>query len=329
MISSTMPSVSVVIPTFNRERYVHEAVASVLAQSVRPTEVIVVDDGSTDGTRRRLATFASHIRYIYQGNAGVGAARRAGIEAATGHWVAFLDSDDEWEPGYLSAQLTRITANPNVCMQTTDCCVLNPASPPTTYFAINRSLPALRGGEYRCFERPFSFIVKHPPWQLGSTIIRRDVLRQAILHTASLTYSEDYDLMARVALLGRFAMLRKPLVRIHRRAETIQCLTDLARIDPLRTRQAEERIHQALYALPQLSFRERAALRSVMSANRRAIGNLLARAGRLAAAREYYWDAVTDYPSLRSLGRWLLSYLGLPRRCSEADYAVTIDQLNV
>ena len=90
--------VSVIIPTYNRAAYIVEALESVFAQTYGDCEIIVVDDGSTDDTKAVLQSHMARIRYIYQENAGVSVARNTGISAATGEWIAFLDSDDQWRP---------------------------------------------------------------------------------------------------------------------------------------------------------------------------------------------------------------------------------------
>jgi glycosyltransferase involved in cell wall biosynthesis len=110
--------VSCVIPVFNGERHVREAIDSALAQSHRPIEVIVVDDGSTDGTAAVVRLFGEEVRYAYQANAGPPAARNHGLSLARGEFVAFLDADDRWLPGKLARQLERFAARPEL-----ECCV--------------------------------------------------------------------------------------------------------------------------------------------------------------------------------------------------------------
>jgi glycosyltransferase involved in cell wall biosynthesis len=116
------PEFSVVIPTFNRAKFVVKAVESVLHQVLKAKEIIVVDDGSVDQTRAVLEPYRDKIHYIFQQNSGASAARNTGIRAANGAWLAFLDSDDEWTPEYLLKQVQWATQAPTeICMQSTNC----------------------------------------------------------------------------------------------------------------------------------------------------------------------------------------------------------------
>jgi glycosyltransferase involved in cell wall biosynthesis len=107
-------SVSVIIPTYNYSRFIGEAIDSALAQTRAPLEVIVVDDGSTDGTAEVLAAYGDRIRVLRQKNSGVAMARNAGIAAARGEYLAFLDSDDAWYPRKLERQMPRFDAEPSL-----------------------------------------------------------------------------------------------------------------------------------------------------------------------------------------------------------------------
>jgi len=105
---------SVVIPTFNYGRYIAEAIGSALGQTLRPAEVIVVDDGSTDETAAVVARFGEKVRYIRQENAGVSAARNRGVAESTGELISFLDADDIWEPEKLEKQLAIFAADKRI-----------------------------------------------------------------------------------------------------------------------------------------------------------------------------------------------------------------------
>jgi glycosyltransferase involved in cell wall biosynthesis len=96
--------VSVVIPTYNGGAYISQAIDSLLAQTLPPAEIIVVDDGSTDDTRGALAPYGASIRYFRQQNRDVFAARNRGVEKAKHELIAFLDSDDVWHPRKLELQ---------------------------------------------------------------------------------------------------------------------------------------------------------------------------------------------------------------------------------
>ncbi|TMA63898.1 MAG: glycosyltransferase [Deltaproteobacteria bacterium] len=114
------PITSVIIPTYNRWPLVVEAVDSVLAQSFQDIEIIVVDDGSTDGTTNRLAKFDGRLRLFTTTRRGVAAARNFGVSQAQGCYVAFLDSDDLWLPGKLETQIAFLDRHPEIQICQTD-----------------------------------------------------------------------------------------------------------------------------------------------------------------------------------------------------------------
>jgi len=107
-----MPSISVIIPTYNRIETLPRAIESVMVQTHPANELIIVDDGSTDGTVAWLGEHYPQIKLIKQQNSGVSAARNRGIEVASGEWIALLDSDDEWLPKKLEKQLALLASEP-------------------------------------------------------------------------------------------------------------------------------------------------------------------------------------------------------------------------
>jgi cellulose synthase/poly-beta-1,6-N-acetylglucosamine synthase-like glycosyltransferase len=118
-VMSYAPFISVIIPTFNRARQVQAALISVLTQTYQNFEVIVVDDGSTDGTREAVEQVIdqqhSRVRYLFQTNQGQSAARNKGIDAALGQWLGFLDSDDVWLPEKLEWQVRAVDKFKDEC----------------------------------------------------------------------------------------------------------------------------------------------------------------------------------------------------------------------
>lgn len=118
--------VSVLIPSYNRGYIIGKAIESVLAQTYRPLEIIVVDDGSTDETRAIIDKFGPAISYIYQENAGLAVARNTGLAAARGEFIAFQDSDDIWLPWKLQVQVALMRHLPELALVWTDMTAVNP-----------------------------------------------------------------------------------------------------------------------------------------------------------------------------------------------------------
>jgi glycosyltransferase involved in cell wall biosynthesis len=108
------PLVSCIVPVFNGERYLSKTLDSILAQSYRPIEVLVVDDGSTDTSADVATSYGEAVRYLRQSNAGQATARNRGVHSSRGEFVAFLDADDLWHPEKTSRQVARFAARPEL-----------------------------------------------------------------------------------------------------------------------------------------------------------------------------------------------------------------------
>lgn len=195
------PVVSVIIPTWNRREQLLEAVASVLAQRGVEPEIIVVDDGSTDGTAEALRSFGSRVACLSQPRAGVSAARNRGIDASRGEWLAFLDSDDLWLPEKLSAQMDFFTKNPEarIC-QTEEVWIRNGSRlNPRNYH---------RKPQGRCFPLLLERCLVSP----SAVMIHRDVFEEVGFFDESLPACEDYDLWLRIGCRMPIGLVDRPLV---------------------------------------------------------------------------------------------------------------------
>lgn len=210
-----MPKVSVIIPTYNRAIYVTKAIDSVLAQSYRDYEIIVVDDGSTDNTKDALEPYMNRIKYIYQQNTGVSAARNTGIEASQGKWIAFLDSDDEWLPEKLSIQMKDISENPELCAHITNIIFNSDEMDSVTLFEV-RKFKTPDASSF-VIEKPFPLILKSGIAVTSSFVVERETLFKAGLFDTRLSIGEDKDLFLRVSLQGSWGCSSVPLVNYYRR----------------------------------------------------------------------------------------------------------------
>lgn len=180
-------SVSVVIPTFNRSATLPRALGSVRAQTLRPDEVIVVDDGSTDDTPAVVERGFPDVTYLRQTNAGVSAARNRGIGKSAGEWIAFLDSDDEWKPEKLERQMAALMRNPeyHLC-HTNEVWIRNGRR-------VNEGKRHAKSGGH-IFQRCLPLCVISP----SSAVVRRRLLQDLDGFDEALPVCEDYDLWLRI-----------------------------------------------------------------------------------------------------------------------------------
>jgi glycosyltransferase involved in cell wall biosynthesis len=192
--------VSAVIPTYNRADLVARAVESALNQTVPLAEVIVIDDGSKDNTAEALAPYRDRIRYIYQPNGGISAARNSGVSQATGNWIAFLDSDDAWMPHKNERQLAALASQTGAILVYSG--LRNCLPDGSTYDSVGmpaaKLWPTLR---YRNFVTP------------STTIILKSALQSVGGFYEHLPGAvEDWDLAVRLRRTGPFAAVEEPLI---------------------------------------------------------------------------------------------------------------------
>jgi len=214
MILPTHPSVSVVMPCFNGRTYLTQAIESALAQTVRPTQILIVDDGSTDDSAEVIRQYQryhrdANIELLTQLNAGEPAARNAGIAHADGEWVAMLDTDDWWEPEKLELQLKAAAE------QGPDCVLVHTGVKHHFHDGSSQGAdliaPAKRvGWATRALLEDGA--IGHP-----SILVRRDALATIGGYDATFTQACDIDLYFRLSVIGTFAFAPQYLLnyRIH------------------------------------------------------------------------------------------------------------------
>jgi len=193
--------ISVVIPTYNRASFLKEAIDSVLSQTCRDFELIVVDDGSTDDTPALLLSYGKKIKVIKKANKGPSAARNRGIKAAKGEWLAFLDSDDSWKPDKLEKQVQFIKDNPDIKIcQTEEIWIRNGKR-------VNpRKKHEMHSGWI--YEQCLPMCIVSP----SSVMIHREVIEKVGLFDETMLACEDYDLWLRIAPFYPICLVREKLI---------------------------------------------------------------------------------------------------------------------
>jgi glycosyltransferase involved in cell wall biosynthesis len=192
--------ISCIVPVFNGERYIRETLDSILAQTYRPLEVIVADDGSTDDTAMIVSSYGDQVRYLFQPNAGTAAACNLGIRAAQGDFIAFLAADDLWHPEKLSRQISRFQARPDL-----DICVTH---------VQNFWIPQLQEEA----ERSRNDRISQPlPGYVPQTLLARHALFETVGHfNIALRHADSTDWFLRVIEHGGVIDLL-PDVLVYRR----------------------------------------------------------------------------------------------------------------
>jgi glycosyltransferase involved in cell wall biosynthesis len=300
------PEVSVIIPTYNRGAMLLEAIDSVLAQSERSFELIVIDDGSTDGTAERIARLGETIRFERIDHRGPAAARNRGVAIARAPLVAFLDSDDLWSPAKLRRQLGFMRANPGCAIcQTNEIWIR----------AGRRVNPGMRhhklGGDI------FIASLRTCLISMSATMMRTELFRSSGGFDELMTAAEDYDLWLRILIGHEAGLLDEPLVT-RRGGHPDQTSATTPALDRFRILALAK-----LLADDRLCGTRRAAAVEVIAEKCRIYAGGLARRGRIEHARQYErladqshaWriDAV---PEIRCAIGWMRSMLReIPHEC--------------
>lgn len=243
-----MSGISVIIPAFNNGPYVRESIESVLAQTVTPHEIIVVDDGSTDDTEAVVQPYTGDtLRYVKQTNQGVSAARNLGIELATGEYLAFLDADDRWRPTMLESRLQLINASPELV-----CCFANfvrfvhgtgeSLGDQFQYFPELHTTPSseLPGGVGRIFDgMAFPALISWSDFPaFGLTMLFRTSLLGDVRFNRRLVRCQDADFLLRACMRGRIAYSTAIVADVRRHGGNATGDVGMMALDKLKALQA-------------------------------------------------------------------------------------------
>ena len=193
--------ISVIIPTYNRAHTLSRAVESVLVQSLRADEIVIVDDGSEDHTAELVRRRFPQCRYVHQLNQGVSAARNCGIRAAKGDWIALLDSDDAWLPDKLQRQCRQLQDNPQYRLCHTDEIWIRHG------VRVNPMQKHAKSGGW-IYQRCLPLCVISP----SAVLLHRSLLDEAGLFDTALPACEDYDLWLRICAREPVLYIDEPLI---------------------------------------------------------------------------------------------------------------------
>jgi len=209
---------SIIITCYNYAHYLPFAIASALAQTLPAAEIILVDDGSSDNTAQIAAEFGERVRYIYQSNRGLSAARNRGIQSASGEYVGFLDADDLWSPDFLKSLVPLLDREPTLgavyCgSQFIDALGHRLSQVVTKTFPADRLHDVLVNGAF------------FPP---GAVLVRKSVLEQLGLFDGAMGACDDWDMWLRISAAYSFAGIPQILALYRRHGNNMT--RDLARM---------------------------------------------------------------------------------------------------
>lgn len=209
-----MPKVSVIIPAYNHGRFLSETVSSVLAQTYQDFELVVVDDGSTDNTRQVVNIFRDpKIKYLYQENRGLSAARNTGIHASAGEYIALLDSDDIWLPRKLELQVGLLDSHPAAALVYSDAYLFDDQTGTIT----GRFLDGKGVFSGKVLRHLLSIQFIKP----STAVIRRSVFETVGYFDESIREVQDRDMWLRIARQFDLEGIDMPLVKVRSHATNV------------------------------------------------------------------------------------------------------------
>jgi len=297
------PTISAIVPTYNRAGVIAQAIDSILSQVPAPDEVLVVDDGSTDDTASVLAQYGDKIRVLTQPNGGAAAARNHGIREARGDWLAFLDSDDIWFPGRIEIFLRDIDLlDKEVVLHAAN--LVFEDSQEEAFSAGGVDFPK---GKAARLEEPFDVTIPGP--FLSCSLMRTDAVRAVGGFDETLPIHEDVLLFRLLALQGPW-LVTGDIVSSYRRIEgDAFALMDWEHSKPIPFYTSRVGSNATLLAQPALSPAQRRQVARDLSGGQFQLAAAYAAQGERALARAALIDSVKSHLTARTLLRALMPVL--------------------
>lgn len=286
-----MPTVSVIIPTYNREQLLGRAIQSVLAQTYQDFELIIVDDGSTDNTERLVKSFNSEkIRYIWhRENKGTSAARNTGIQSAKGDYIALQDSDDEWLPDKLEKQMRAFaTAPPEVGI------VYSGFHMIITNKRKYKPSPSITPKDGDIFSSILKGEYLVSP---QTTVVKRECFERAGMFDEALSSIEDWELFLRFSKHYQFKYINEPLVLYYPQPDSMS-----------RNKSATIKVYKLIL---KRYFEDIKQDKKLLARHYLRLGHFLYSSGELSQGRGYFAKSIKTHPlDIKAIGAFLVSLLG-------------------
>jgi glycosyltransferase involved in cell wall biosynthesis len=245
-------TISALIPTYNRRTHVLRAIQSVLAQTVPVDEIIVVDDGSTDGTAEAIRKcYGQAVSVFRQENAGVSAARNRAIREACGEWLAFLDSDDEWLPSKIERQFEALKALGSEFGLCFTNCIFDDGT--ETNYSVFQDAKFVGQGAFGPFEEPAQHLLgPTSPLRIQSTVVLKSLVDEIKGFDEGVSIMEDLDAFFRLTFKTEFCFVSDPLVRIDRSPGRPNALCELFTTRNDRKYEDLRRVHTRWLSMPEV-----------------------------------------------------------------------------
>lgn len=296
--------VTVIIPTYNSAQFISEAIESVLNQTYRNFEIVVVDDGSMDNTRRILEPFSKKIKYIYQENSGPSKARNTGIQNSKGEYIAFLDADDTWLSEKLELQVKIISNNMHLGLIFTDSLTIeNEKLGEKTFLNQKKCYEDLLKTK-NCIHRPFKILFNENFVVTSTVMVRKKCFDRVGRFDESFSSAEDRELWLRLSAYYDFALI--PRVLIHKRNHSNNIGFDWERCFTSRIK-----VFRKIISLhPEIIKKEKIDVPSKFIKLYNTLGYFYFERNDFIKAKENYLLSLAHSPNIKAMLYWSSTFLG-------------------